>query len=93
MAADRFDHNVELSDDAKPERVPRLEVITGVQRRQSWPDAVKERIVAESMAEGVVISDAARHHRDRVRGSGRAAQRAHRRQELATVLNALAVRR
>jgi transposase len=60
MAADRFDHNFELSDDTKSERVQRVEVITGVERRRSWPDAVKERIVAESMVECVVISDVAR---------------------------------
>lgn len=60
MAADRFDHNFELSDDTKSESVRRVEVITGVERWRSWPDAVKERIVAESMAEGVVISDVAR---------------------------------
>jgi hypothetical protein len=62
MAADRFDRNSELSDETKPERVKRVEVITGVERRRSWPDAVKERIVAESMVEGVVIFDVARRN-------------------------------
>ena len=60
MEPDRFDHNSEVSDDTKSDRVQRVDVITGVQRRGSWPDAVKERIVAESMGEGVVISDVAR---------------------------------
>ena len=62
MEPDRFDHNFELSDDTKSDRVHRVEVITGVERRRSWPDAVKERIVAESMGEGVVISDVARRN-------------------------------
>ena len=62
MEPDRFDHNFELSDDTKSDRVQRLEVITGVERRRSWPDAVKERIVAESMVDGVVISDVARRN-------------------------------
>ena len=62
MQPDLFDNNFELSDDTKSERVQRLEVITGVERRRSWPDAVKERIVAESMGEGVVISDVARRN-------------------------------
>jgi transposase len=62
MEPDRFNHNFELSDDTKSDRVRRVEVITGVERRRSWPDAVKERIVAESMGEGVVISDVARRN-------------------------------
>ena len=62
MEPDRFDHNFELSDDTKSDRVQRVEVITGVERRRSWPDAVKERNVAESMGEGVVISDVARRN-------------------------------
>ncbi len=62
MEPDRFDHNFEVSDDTKSDRVHRVEVITGVERRRSWPDAVKERIVAESMVEGVVISDVARRN-------------------------------
>ena len=62
MEPDRFYHNFELSDDTKSDRVQRVEVITGVERRRSWPDAVKERIVAESMGGGVVISDVARRN-------------------------------
>ena len=62
MTPDHFDHNFELSDDTKSERVQRVEVITGVERRRTWPDAVKERIVAESMVDGVVISDVARRN-------------------------------
>jgi transposase len=62
MAADRLDHNFEINDETKSARVQRVELITSVERRRSWPDAVKERIVAESMAEGVVISDVARRN-------------------------------
>jgi transposase len=37
-----------------------VEVITSVQRRRRWPRAEKERIVAASMAPGVIASEVAR---------------------------------
>jgi len=62
MARDRFDSTVDISDDTKPARVQRVEVITGVERRRTWPVAKKLAIVAESDAEGAVISEVARRH-------------------------------
>ena len=37
-------------------------MITGVERRRDWPTEKKLEIVAESMVEGVVVSDVARRH-------------------------------
>lgn len=41
----------------------RLEVIEKPTGRRSWPDAVKARIVRESFAAGVTVSEVARRHR------------------------------
>jgi transposase len=62
MGRDRFESSVELSDDSKPVRLQRVEVITGVERRRSWPTSKKLEIVAESEAEGSVVSQVARRH-------------------------------
>jgi hypothetical protein len=76
-----------------PNRVPRLEVITGVQRRQSWPDAVKsgswrkawQQAMSSPMPPGIteIVFEAVV-----VRLNGRIGART-----LATVLKALGVRR
>jgi transposase len=42
--------------------VRRLEVINGALGRRRWSDEAKARIVAESLAPGVVISEVARRH-------------------------------
>jgi transposase len=42
--------------------VRRLEVITGALGRRRWSAEAKARIVAESLAPGVVISEVARRH-------------------------------
>jgi len=62
MARDRFDHRVDHSDSIKPARLQRVEVITGVERRRDWPTEQKLEIVAESLVDGVVVSDVARRH-------------------------------
>jgi transposase len=87
MSRHRFDHSVDRSDDTRevsaPARVRRIEVITGAERRRKWSAAEKAEIVAESLAEGAVVSEVARRHglspqqlfgwrarlRDAVRGS------------------------
>lgn len=61
MARDRFDHSVDHSDVTKPAAVRRVEVITGVERRR-WSTEEKLAIVAESLAEGAVVSEVARRH-------------------------------
>jgi transposase len=48
--------------DPKAAKLRRFEVITGTGRRRRWPTAVKARIVAESFAPGVQVSDVARRH-------------------------------
>jgi transposase len=66
MSRHRFDHSVDRSDDTRevsaPARVRRIEVITGAERRRKWSAAEKAEIVAESLAEGAVVSDVARRH-------------------------------
>jgi transposase len=62
MGRDRFDHSVDHSDNTKPVRLQRVEVITGVERRRNWPVSKKLEIVAESEAEGAVVSHVARRH-------------------------------
>lgn len=42
--------------------VRRLEVINGALGRRRWPSEEKGRIVAESLAPGVVVSEVARRH-------------------------------
>jgi transposase len=66
MSRHRFDHSVDHSDDTKevsaPARVRRIEVITGAERRRRWSAEEKAEIVAESLAEGAVVSEVARRH-------------------------------
>ena len=53
-----FDRRV----DPEVREVRRLEVITGALGRRRWSTEAKARIVAESLAPGVVISEVARRH-------------------------------
>jgi len=66
MSRHRFDHSVDRSDDtsevSSTARPRRIEVITGVERRRKWSAQEKAAIVAESLAEGAVVSDVARRH-------------------------------
>jgi transposase len=66
MSRHRFDHSVDHSDDTKevsaPARLRRIEVITGAERRRKWSAEEKAAIVAESLAEGAVVSEVARRH-------------------------------
>lgn len=66
MSRHRFDHSVDHSDDTKevsaPARLRRIEVITGAERRRKWSAEEKAEIVAESLAEGAVVSEVARRH-------------------------------
>src|ERR1700757_2258234 len=66
MSRHRFDHSVDRSDDTKEvsatSRPRRIEVITGVERRRRWSAQEKMAIVAESLAEGAVVSEVARRH-------------------------------
>ena len=62
MARDRYDNNDDDKDVASTVRPRRVEVLTGPERRRKWPDEVKIAIVAEALAEGVVVSEVARRH-------------------------------
>jgi transposase len=66
MSRHHFDHSVDHSDDTKEvpatARPRRIEVITGVERRRKWSAQEKAAIVAESLAEGAVVSEVARRH-------------------------------
>src|SRR5215469_14320701 len=66
MSRHRFSHSVDHSDDTKDvsatSRPRRIEVITGVERRRKWSAQEKAAIVAESLAEGAVVSEVARRH-------------------------------
>jgi transposase len=62
MGHDRFDHKVDLTLDHKADDLRRVDVITGVERRRRWTAREKLTIVAESMADGAVVSEVARRH-------------------------------
>lgn len=62
MRRDRFDRKVDRTVDSKFDTVERVEVITGVGRRRSWPAEAKARIVMETLEHGAVVSDVARRH-------------------------------
>src|SRR6516165_7161765 len=66
MSRHHFNHSVDRSNDTKevsaPARPRRIEVITGVERRREWSAQEKVAIVAESLAEGAVVSEVARRH-------------------------------
>ena len=53
-----FDRKV----DPEVREIRRLEVITGALGRRRWSAEAKARIVAESLAPGVVVSEVARRH-------------------------------
>jgi transposase len=53
-----LDHTLE----PKPNSVRRLEVITGTGRRRRFSEDDKARIIEETVAPGVIISDIARRH-------------------------------
>ena len=53
-----FDRRV----DPEIREVRRLEVITGALGRRRWSAEAKARVVAESLAPGVVVSEVARRH-------------------------------
>ena len=40
----------------------KIEVLTGVERRRRWRDEDKARLVAESLAPGVTVSEVSRRH-------------------------------
>jgi transposase len=48
--------------DHKVPDLRRVEVITGIGRRRSWPRDFKARVVAESLEPDAVISEVARRH-------------------------------
>ena len=48
--------------DPKAAKLRRFEVITGTGRRRRWPAEAKARIVSESFAPGVQVSDVARRY-------------------------------
>lgn len=62
MSTHRFTSNFNHSVKTKGPRGPRVEVITGVERRRDWTDEEKLAIIMESCRDGVVISDVARRH-------------------------------
>jgi transposase len=62
MMRDRFDHKVDHMVDHKVPDLQRVEVITGVGRRRSWPSDFKARVVTESLEPDAVISEVARRH-------------------------------
>jgi len=62
MARDRYDRSDDHSDVITPMRPRRMEVLSGPERRRKWSDETKIAVVAEALADGVVISDVARRH-------------------------------
>ena len=62
MARDRYEHSDDHSDVITPMRPRRMEVLNGPERRRKWSDEAKIVIVAEALADGVVVSDVARRH-------------------------------
>ncbi len=62
MAHNLYDHSDDHSDVTTPMRSRRVEVLTGPERRRKWVDETTIAIVAEALADGVVISDVARRH-------------------------------
>jgi transposase len=64
MSRDHFRDNrkVDRRVDVKPYIPRRIEVLTGADTRRRWSEETKARIVAESFAEGAVVSQVARRH-------------------------------
>jgi transposase len=59
---DRFMSGFDRRVDPEVREVRRLEVINGTLGRRRWDGEAKARIVAESLAPGVVVSEVARRH-------------------------------
>jgi transposase len=62
LCEDRFMSAFDRRVDPEVREIRRLEVITGALGRRRWSAEAKARIVAESLAPGVVISEVARRH-------------------------------
>ena len=62
MSRQRFDHSDDTREVSAPAHLRRIEMITGAERRRKWSAEEKSEIVAESLAEGAVVSDVARRH-------------------------------
>jgi transposase len=62
MNRHRFDHSDDTKEVSASARPRRIEVITGAERRRKLSAEEKAEIVAESLAEGAVVSDVARRH-------------------------------
>ena len=62
LCEDRFMSALDRRVDPEVREVRRLEVINGALGRRRWSAEAKARIVAESLAPGVVISEVARRH-------------------------------
>lgn len=62
MALDRTIHNDVVSNVSSPPRARRGEVLSGIERRRKWPDAIRIAIVAEALEPGTVVSHVARRH-------------------------------
>jgi transposase len=59
---DRFMSGFDSTFKSEAREVRRLEVINGALGRRRWSSEAKARIVAESLAPGVVVSEVARRH-------------------------------
>lgn len=55
-------HSDDRSDGPKPFSPRRIEVYTGSQERRRWPDETKARIVVESLAPDIVVTQLAQRH-------------------------------
>jgi transposase len=66
MSKQRFEHKhedrFEPTTESKADTLRRVEIITGAGRRRRFSRDVKARIVLESRAPGVVVSEVARRH-------------------------------
>jgi len=62
MSTYRFKTNFNHKVKTEAVRGPRVEVISGVERRRDWTDEEKLAIIRESCQDGVVISEVARRH-------------------------------
>lgn len=62
MRSDRDDVSDVISDDTKPVRSRRGEVLADPERRRRWSTAEKLAIVKETLEEGAVVSHVAQRH-------------------------------
>src|SRR3712207_9286173 len=65
LRGDRFMPAFDPGLDPEVREVRRLEVLNGALGRRRWSPEAKARIVAESLAPGVIASEVARRHEDR----------------------------